>query len=171
MVHPRVDQLRFARSEWLRGLEGLSEVDAGIRLLPMNSISWMVGHMAWHERLCWMRRARGLKGERVLDAFATGHPTSVPSFARVQAAWERVVAEADPFLDGLTTGDLLRPLAHDTREHPPSAGSQLQYVTYHYWSHIGEVSAVRQLLGHTGLAEYVGDFTPGAEYRPDSDRG
>ena len=23
---------------------------AGIRLLPMNSISWMVGHMAWHER-------------------------------------------------------------------------------------------------------------------------
>ena len=76
MAHPRVDQLRFARSEWQRGLAGLSEVDAGIRYLPMNSISWMVGHMAWHERLCWMRRARGVKVERVLDAFATGRPTS-----------------------------------------------------------------------------------------------
>src|SRR5512146_630150 len=83
MAHPRVEQLRFARSEWLRGLVGLNEVDAGIRFLPMNSISWMVGHMAWHERLCWMRRARGIKGERILDAFATGHPTSTPSFARM----------------------------------------------------------------------------------------
>src|SRR5512143_615841 len=72
MAHPRVEQLRFARSEWQRGLAGLSEVDAGIRYLPMNSISWTVGHMAWHERQCWMRRARGLEVERVLDAFASG---------------------------------------------------------------------------------------------------
>ena len=168
MTHPRVDQLRFARSEWQRGLEGLSEVDGGIRYLPMNSISWMVGHMAWHERLCWMRRARGIKVERVLDAFATGRPASVPSFARMQEAWQRIVADADPFLDSLTTADLELPLAHDPRERPPSAGSQLQYVTYHYWAHIGEVSAVRQLMGHADLAEYVGDFTPEAEYRPES---
>ena len=167
MTHPRVDQLRFARSEWQRGLAGLTELDAGIRFLPMNSISWMVGHMAWHERLCWMRRARGLKGERILDAFATGRPTSTPSFARMQDAWERIVAEADPFLDALQADDLIRPLAHDSREEPPSAGSQLQYVTYHYWAHIGEVSAVRQMLGHEDLAEYVGDFPPEAEYRPE----
>jgi hypothetical protein len=167
MAHPRVDQLRFARSEWQRGLAGLSELDAGIRFLPMNSISWMVGHMAWHERLCWMRRARGIKGERVLDAFATGRPTSTPSLARMQKAWKRIVAEADPFLDALTTADLELALTHDTREHLPSAGSQLQYVTYHYWAHIGEVSAVRQMLGHADLAEYVGDFPPDAEYRPE----
>ena len=165
MAHPRVDQLRFARSEWQRGLAGLNDVDAGIRFLPMNSISWMVGHMAWHERLCWMRRARGLKIERSLDAFATGRRASTPSLAMVQAAWERIVAEADPFLDALTTPDLERPLARDPRVNPPSAGSQLQYVTYHYWAHIGEVSAVRQMLEHPDLAEYVGDFPPEAEYR------
>jgi uncharacterized damage-inducible protein DinB len=167
VAHPRVDQLRFARSEWQRGLAELGEVDAGIRFLPMNSISWMLGHMAWHERLCWIRRARGLKGDRTLDAFGTGRRASTPSLVAMQAAWERVVADSDPFLDALTTADLERPLVHDTREHPPSAGSQLQYVTYHYWSHIGEVSAVRQLLGHADLAEYVGDFPRQAEYRPE----
>jgi uncharacterized damage-inducible protein DinB len=165
MAHPRVEQVRFARAEWLRGLEGLSEADAAIRLEPMNSISWMVGHMAWHERLCWMRRARGLKVEPELDALATGRPASIPSYAAMQAAWERIVVDADRFLEGLTTEDLERPLAHDPRPEAPPAGSQLQYVTYHYWAHIGEVSAVRQLLGHTGLAEYVGDFTPEAHYR------
>ncbi len=165
MTHPRVDQVRFARAEWLRGLAGLSEADAVVRLMPINSISWIVGHMAWHERLCWFRRGRGLKVEPILDAFATGAPASTPSFAQMQAAWERIVAEADPFLDALTTTDLERPLAHDRRTTPPNAGSQLQYVTYHYWAHIGEVSAVRQMLGHTGLAQYVADFTPAEEYR------
>jgi hypothetical protein len=167
MVHPRVDQVRFARAEWQRGLAGLSEEDAAVRLLPMNSISWMLGHMAWHERLCWMRRARGLDVEPALDAFATGRPASNPSFMEMQATWSRIVADADPFLDALTTADLERPLAHDSREDPPSAGSQLQYVTYHYWAHIGEVSAVRQMLRHTDLAEYVGDFSAEAEYRPE----
>jgi hypothetical protein len=165
VAHPRIEQLRFARSEWLRGLDGLSEADAVIRLDPMNSISWMIGHMAWHERECWFRRARGLRIEPILDAFATGQPGSVPPLASVRDAWERVVAGADPFLDGLATPDLEKRPAHDPRANPPIIGSQVQYVTYHYWAHIGEVSAVRQILGNTGLAEYVGDFPPEADYR------
>ena len=165
MAHPRIDQHKFARAEWLRGLVGLSETDAAVRLEPINSISWMVGHMAWHERECWFRRARGLRVEPILDAFATGQAASVPSFAEMQAAWDRIVASADPFLDALTTADLERRPRHDPRPNPPIVGSQVQYVTYHYWSHIGEVSAVRQILGHAGLAEYVGDFAPEAEYR------
>ena len=136
--------------------------------MPMNSISWMIGHMAWHERQCWMRRARGLNVERGLDAFATDLPASTPSLAIVQAAWEHIVADADPFLETLTTADLGQPLPHDPREQRPTAGSQLQYVTYHYWAHIGEVSAVRQMLGHADLAEYVGDFPPPAEYRSEA---
>lgn len=168
VAHPRVDQLYFARREWLRGLDGLGESDAAIRLMPMNSISWIVGHMAWHERLCWARRAAGLKIEPSLDAVATGKPAIVPSYGEMQAAWERIVAYAEPFLEQLTTADLERPLAHDRRVPAPNAGSQLQYVTYHYWSHIGEVSAIRQILGHTDLAQYVNDFGPSAEYRPEA---
>ena len=33
MTHPRVEQLRFARSEWVRGLRGLS------RPMPINASS------------------------------------------------------------------------------------------------------------------------------------
>lgn len=76
MVHPRVDQLRFARSEWVRGLVGLFEEDAQRRLVP-----------------------------------------------------------------------------------------------YHYWSHIGEASAVRQILGHPDLPQFVGPIEDMAPYRREDDPG
>ena len=78
MAHPRVEQFRFARAEWVRGLRGLREEDGLRRLEPMNSISWMVGHLAWHERLLFAERAQGLKVEPVLDAVASGMPASTP---------------------------------------------------------------------------------------------
>ena len=166
MAHPRVEQLRFARSEWLRGLEGLTETDAGRRLEPMNSISWMVGHLAWHERLISMERGQGLRVELELDGVANGAPASTPSFAAMSAAWERVTALADAYLDTLTTDDLLVPLPHDGRPLRSSAGSQLQRITYHYWNHIGEASAIRQILGHAELAQFVGPLEDLAPYRP-----
>lgn len=165
MAHPRVDQLRFARSEWVRGLRGLSEADARRRLEPMNSISWMVGHLAWHERLISMERGQGLRVEPILDAVANGAPASTPSLKAMWAAWHRVTDAADVYLDTLTTEDLLVPLPHDGRTDPPAAGSQLQRITYHYWSHIGEASAVRQVLGHRRLAQFVGDIESQAPYR------
>jgi uncharacterized damage-inducible protein DinB len=148
MAHPRVDQLRFARSEWVRGLRGLSEADAQRRLEPMNSISWMVGHLAWHERLVWMERGQGLTVEPILDAVASGLPASTPALQEMWAAWRRVTAAADTYLDTLTTENLLVPLPFDGRSKAPAAGSQIQRITYHYWSQIGEASAVREILGH-----------------------
>jgi DinB superfamily len=169
MSHPRVEQLRFARSEWQRGLVGLAEADAIRRLPPMNSISWMLAHLAWHERLCWMHRAQGLRVETSLDAVATGKPASTPALGETQAIWTRLVTVADVYLDALTTADLERPLPHDPRSNPPTVGTQLQYITYHYWSHIGEASAVRQMLGHKNVPEYVGTMPREAHYRRDPD--
>ena len=169
MAHPRVDQLRFARAEWRRGLRGLDAEDGRRRLEPMNSISWMVGHLAWHERLIWLERAQGLRVEPVLDAVATGEPATTPDLAEMWAVWRRVVERADAFLDTLTTTDLERPLPHDTRREPPIAGTQIQRITYHYWSHIGEASAVRQMMGHRGLAQFVGDIDSVAPYRREPD--
>ena len=165
MAHPRVEQLRFARSEWVRGLRGLSEADAQRRLVPMNSISWMVGHLAWHERLVWMERGQGLKVEPGLDVVASGLPASTPVLRDMWAAWRRMTEAADLYLDRLTTADLEIPLPHDTRTNAPAAGSQLQRITYHSWSHIGEASAVRQILGHKRLAQYVGAIEAQAPYR------
>lgn len=167
MAHPRVEQLRFARSEWRRGLVGLTDADAERRLEPMNSIAWMVGHLAWHERLIWLRRGQGIKAEPVLDPLASGRPATTPSFAEMQAAWTRVVATADEYLDGLTTAELVVPLPFDSRDGAPAAGSQLQRITYHYWAHIGEASAVRQIMGHPKLPQYVGDIESEAPYRPE----
>jgi len=50
MAHPLITQLRFARSEFVRCLEGVSDEDSRNRLLPMNCISWMVGHLAAQEQ-------------------------------------------------------------------------------------------------------------------------
>ncbi len=167
MAHPRVEQLRFARSEWRRGLRGLSEADARKRLMPMNSISWMVGHLAWHERRIWAMRGLGLDIEPILDGVASGGPPSTPALRSMWAAWGRVLTVADPFLDTLTSEMLAGPLPHDRRRSPPTAGTEIQRITYHYWSHIGEASAVRQILGHDGLAEFVGDIDGKAPYRPE----
>jgi len=30
---------------------------------------------------------------------------------------------------------------------------------YHYWFHIGEAHAVRQMLGHVNLPDFVGDLS------------
>src|SRR4051812_20536632 len=43
MTHPLVEQLRFARSEFRRGIEGVSDEEARRRFLPMNCLSWNIG--------------------------------------------------------------------------------------------------------------------------------
>jgi hypothetical protein len=151
----------------VRGLRGLSEADGAVRLEPMNSISWMVGHLAWHERLVWLERGQGLEVEPMLDAVASGRPASTPSLKEMWGAWRRISDAADPFLNAITTADLVVALPHDPRPNPPAAGSQIQRVTYHYWSHIGEASAIRQILGHTRLAQFVGSIEVQAPYRPE----
>lgn len=135
----------------------------------MNSISWMIGHLAWHERLIWAERAQGLTVEPLLDRVATGRPASTPPLSTMWAAWQRMVTLADAYLEGLTTADLERQLPFDHRDFPFLAGTQLQRITYHYWVHIGEASAVRQMLGHERLAQFVGDIDTAAPYRREGD--
>ena len=60
MTHPMVTQLRFARSEFVRCLEGISDEDSRNRLLPMNCISWMVGHLAAQEQEYFVHGILGL---------------------------------------------------------------------------------------------------------------
>jgi DinB superfamily len=59
MPHPLVTQLRFTRDEFVRGMTGLTDEEARRRFLPINSISWMIGHLAWQEQRNWLTRAQG----------------------------------------------------------------------------------------------------------------
>ncbi len=164
MPEPLVDQLRFTRSEWLRALRGTPEPDALRRLEPMNSIGWIVGHLAWHEQRNWLTRLRGETPIPVLnETVANGGPATTPPLGEMLAAWQLVTQAVDPWLDGLASEDLIS-------EMPPpgpkrTIGDSIQRVVYHYWFHIGEILAIRQILGHERLPEFVGDLETMAPYR------
>ena len=167
-THPLVDQLRFTRSEWLRGLKGVSE-DAGTRhFSQMNSIGWIVGHLAWQEQRYLLHRPQGIMlREDIQRNFASGGPMSTPSLAEMLAAWRNITKATDPFLDQLTTQKLLVDLPFNGKRSGQTQGSAIRRLTYHYWFHIGEILAIRQQLGEKGLPEYVGSIEAKAPYRPE----
>lgn len=168
MPHPLVDQFRFTRREWLRGLEGVSGDDATRHFGPMNCISWIVGHLAWHEHRYWLELAQGrLLFPQLNVIYAYGAPMSTPSLAEMLPIWHEVTRAADPFLDRLTTESLQSELLRDGKPVGQSLGSALRRVTYHYWFHTGEIQAIRQMLGQADLPEYVGDIETEAPYRPE----
>jgi len=168
MTHPLVDQFRFTRSEWLRGLEGVTEQDGACHCGQMNCISWTVGHLAWHEQRTWLTRAQAITlFPKLNELFAYGAPMSTPSFEEMLETWHAVTKAADPFLDMLTTEALQNDLLSNGESVGDSIGSVLRRVTYHYWYHIGEIQAIRQMLGHKNLPEYVGDIETDAPYRPE----
>jgi hypothetical protein len=170
MAHPLVDQFRFTRSEWLRGLAGVSEEDAARHFGPMNCISWTVGHLAWHEHRYWLELAQGVMLFPQLNPmYAYGAPMSTPSFREMLDIWHQVTQAADPYLDTLTSETLEKSeLLRDGKPVGQSVGSALRRVTYHYWYHTGEIQAIRQMLGQANLPEYVGDIETEAPYRAES---
>ena len=83
MAHPLVDQIRFTRREWLRGLEGVSEEDGGCHFGQMNCISWTVGHLAWHEQRTFLQRPQDiLLFPHLNELFAYGSPFRSRSVSR-----------------------------------------------------------------------------------------
>ena len=166
MPHPLVDQLRFTRDEFMRALAGVTDQEARRRFLPMNCMSWNVGHLAWQEQRYFLTFAQGTVllpelGER----FAFGAPACEPPLADMLEAWRTVTAAADPWLDQLTIDGLLQTYA-SAQGWATSFGNLLQRVIYHYWYHTGENMAIRQWLGHGNLPEFVGNIDDEAPYRP-----
>ena len=169
MTHPLVDQLRFARSEFVRSLDGVTDEEARRRLGPVNCLSWMVGHLADHEQRYWLeRQGRAPLMSELNSLVGYGQPASTPPLSEMWEAWQIITAAADPFLDTLTVTDLqqLPPIARPVS--PESVGTMLLRMIGHYWFHTGEAQAVRQILGHTNLPEFVGDIGREAPYRPET---
>ncbi len=168
MSHPIVDQFHFTRSEWLRGLQDISEEDAARHFGPMNCISWTVGHLAWQEQRYFLQRWQGIVlFPQLNELYAYRAPMSTPSLQEMLDLWRQVTQAVDPFLDTLTTEILQQELLLKGKVVDQSIGSALHRTTYHYWYHIGEIQAIRQMLGHANLAEYVGDLEVEAPYRPE----
>ena len=167
-LHPLVDQLHFTRSEFQRSLTGLAADDACKRVLPMNCISWNVGHLAWQEQRYFVTFAQGnILLPELNQQFAYGAPASTPALADMQNLWQVATRAADTWLDTATTETLLRVYTAPSGDWTTSFGNLLQRVIYHYWYHTGENMAIRQALGHTDLGDFVGDIDDQAPYRPE----
>ena len=165
--HLFVAQLRFARSEWQRGLEGVTEAEAVQRVGQMNCLSWMVGHLANQESGYWVLLAQGNTLVPGLNNLVGhGKPASTPPLADMLAAWHTVTHAADIYLETVTPELLQTHFMWNGQRRPESVGTMLMRNIYHYWYHIGEAAAVRQALGHTGLPKFVGDMSQAA-YRPE----
>ena len=161
--HLLVSQLRFARSEFVRGLEGVSEEDARRRILPMNCISWMLGHLANQEHRYWVGLAQQDNvAPGLAELVGYGRPASTPPLKDMWAAWHTVTAAADKYLELLNPAMLQEFLLRDGQPVDENVGTLLMRNIYHYWYHTGEAAAVRQMLGHTHLPEFVGDMSAAA---------
>ncbi len=163
--YPLAVQLKFTREEFMRGIRGVTDEDARKRLLPMNCISWNVGHLAWQEQKYFLFYAQEkMPFPEIHKAYAYGAPACTPPLAEVVAAWREITAAVDPWLEALTTEKLLEHVHHE--DDAPIFGNMLQRVIYHYWYHNGENQAIRQMLGHTRLPVFVGNIDDKASFSP-----
>jgi hypothetical protein len=183
MTLPLVTQLRFARSEFSRCLEGVSDEDARHRIMPMNCISWMVGHLAAQEQYYFLYFSEGKVPHPQLNKLVGfGHPATTPPLDEMWQHWTDITKAADPFLDTLTAEDLKiypeqktegfedslfgmvsnevleKYLAKGSVKGGESYGTRILRTTYHYFFHTGEAHAIRQQLGHPDLPYFVGDM-------------
>ena len=165
MTHPLILQLYFARKEFQRGLVGVTPEEGLRRFLPMNCISWNVGHLAWQEQRYWLTHMQGITLIAELNELVGyGRPATTPPLDEMWQAWHTVTKVADEFLNGLDRETILQPYIYDGKPTEYPVGSRIQRVLYHYWYHTGENAAIRQMLGHTNLPEFVGDIEDEAPY-------
>lgn len=166
MFHPLVTQLHFARSEFMRCLDGISDADARRRLQPMNCISWIIGHLANQEHLYWVVLAQEKNvAPQLREVVGDEPPATMPPLAEMWETWRTVAKTADAYLQPLTPAQLQ---THFTWKGDPvreSVGTMLLRNIYHYWFHLGEAHAIRQMLGHEDLPQFVGSMAQ-ALYRP-----
>lgn len=164
--HPMVSQLRFARSEFVRCLQGLSPQDSHVCLGQMNCISWIIGHLAAQENQFFVYLAQGKSIQPDLRKIAGyGSPLSAPKLDDMWAAWREVTVQADVYLDMVTSESLQAHFHWKGKPLEESIGTMLYRAIYHYWFHLGEAHAIRQMLGHRSLPEFVGRLND-ASYTP-----
>jgi len=158
-LHPLVQQLYFTRNELKRCLDGVENEEAKRRFGVINSISWMVGHLADQENRYWNLLAQGKRlAPELRELVGYGKPASTPNLDKMWTTWIEITTSADNYLVVVNGRDLETQLIWKDKQYPENIGTMLMRNIYHYWFHIGEAYAVRQLLGHSNLPDFVGDI-------------
>lgn len=167
-VQRLVNQLWFTRSEFTRCLDGVTDEEARRRFEPMNSISWIIGHLADQENRYWVRIAQGTTIiPELKELVGYGRPPSTPPLNEMWSAWQKITENADLYLETISANMLPTHLEINGKPVGENIGTMLMRNIYHYWFHSGEAYAIRQLIGHSNLPEFVGDMNQ-AIYRPET---
>jgi hypothetical protein len=160
MTTPLVLQLRFARLEFVRGLEDVTPEEGLVRVEAMNSIGWTIGHLANQENFYWNYLAQDLRlAPDLRKLVGTGAPASTPPLDEMWAAWREITTAADDYLNGVADAELSRFFSFGPRTWGEDVRTLLQRNTFHYWYHLGEAMAIRQMIGHIDLPQFVGNTT------------
>ncbi len=165
MAHELIHRLWMARAAFIQGLDGVTEDEAVQRLGKLNSISWLVGHKANFEQRMWVEAAQGKTVNEAVKVCGGGLPPATPPLADMVNGWQAITTAADTYLTPLTAADLAGDLIVEGRKRPENIGTLILRMTYHYWFHLGEMQAVRQMLGHDNLTQYIGAIPPEAQVR------
>jgi hypothetical protein len=116
--------------------------------------------MADQEHLVWIVIAQGRSiAPQLRELVGRGQPASTPPLKEMLDTWRQVTRAADDFLDTLDDARLEDRLEFRGKVLPDNIGTRLSRVIYHYWYHLGEGQAIRQMLGHPNLGEFVGEMS------------
>ncbi|HKI58986.1 MAG TPA: DinB family protein [Trueperaceae bacterium] len=146
-AHHLVRYLQHVRRELRRALEGMSVADLERRVGNLNSVAWIVGHLAWQEQSYFLT-SRGQPAVAAFVGYGRGEPDPDAAFEPLFAAWERITTAADDWLDGLDEGALRGHVQGRRLFEVENVGSLLTRVIGHYYLHIGQITAIRKLLGY-----------------------
>ena len=146
-MHTLVQMYYLTRKEFERNLQGLTDEDARKRIEPMNCISWIIAHVAHQQHTFFVDWPQGKESDPQYRPYGTDVPASQPSLAEAMTLWRDACDEADVWLRAATKDSLqLRtPLPSLEVE---NGGTLIVRSMFHTWCHLGEISSIRQMLGH-----------------------
>ncbi len=146
-MHTLIEMYYLTRKEFERNLRGLTDEDARKRIEPMNCISWIIAHVANQNRAFFVDWPAGRETDPRYAPYGFGSPASQPPLEEAMSLWHDACENADAWLQAATSeslqdkGDLTLP----ERE---NWGTLLVRNIFHTWCHLGEISSIRQILGH-----------------------
>ena len=97
-----------------------------------------------------------------------GRRVEVPAGATLLEACQSLGIDVPTlcYLETLTPEIMLTHFERRGKPVPENAGTLLLRNIDHYWFHTGEAHAIRQMLGHENLPDFVGNISVAA-YRPE----
>lgn len=146
-MHTLVEMLLLSRKEFERNLAGLADEDARKHIKPMNCISWIIAHVAAQHRVFFVEWPLGASPDSRYTAYSYGAPASEPLFDEALHLWKDACTDSMPYLESVTD-DSLRIVDPAPFPQKESRGTLLVRCIFHTWCHLGEISSIRQILGH-----------------------